>query len=53
VNSAPSATFLAFAKVDEHRKETKVDNVALRSVVGGMSYTRADHEERINALEGE
>jgi hypothetical protein len=39
-------------KVDEHRQETKADHAALRSVVGGMSHTVADHEERIKALEG-
>jgi hypothetical protein len=41
------------AKVDQHRQETKADYAALRGVVGGMSHTLADHEERIKALEGE
>lgn len=41
------------AKLDQHRQETKAEHAALRGVVGGMSHTLADHEERIKALEGE
>jgi hypothetical protein len=38
-------------KIDQHREETKADHAALRGVVGGMSHTLTDHEERIKALE--
>jgi phage shock protein A len=41
------------AKLDEHRQETKDGFDAVHRVVGGMSHTLADHEERIEALEGE
>jgi hypothetical protein len=41
------------AKLDQNRQETKDEHAALRGVVGGMSHTFADHEERIKALEGE
>ena len=41
------------AKLEAHRQETKAEHAALRAVVGGMSHTLADHEERIKMLEGE
>jgi hypothetical protein len=41
------------AKLDQHRQETKADHATLRGVVGSMSHTLTDHEERIKALEGE
>ena len=40
-------------KLDTHRQESKTDHAALRAVVGGMSRTLTDHEERIKALEGD
>ncbi len=40
-------------KLDQHRQETKDGFAAIRGVMGGMSHTLADHEERIKALEGE
>jgi septal ring factor EnvC (AmiA/AmiB activator) len=40
-------------KVEAHRQETKDGFAAMRGVMGGMSRTLADHEERIKALEGE
>jgi hypothetical protein len=41
------------AKLDQHRQETKDGFDAMRRIVGGMSRTLADHEERIKALDGE
>lgn len=41
------------AKVEKHHQETKTDLAAIRGVMGGMSHTLSDHEERIKALEGE
>ena len=41
------------AKVEAHRQETKDGFAGLHRVVGGMSHTLADHEERLTALEGE
>jgi predicted nucleic acid-binding Zn-ribbon protein len=41
------------AKVDAHRQETKDGFAGIHRVIGGMSHTLADHEERIKALEGE
>jgi len=41
------------AKLDEHRQESKAEHAALRAVVGGLSHTLTDHEERIKMLEGE
>ena len=41
------------AKLDQHRQETKDGFDTMRRVMGGMSHTLADHEERIKALEGE
>lgn len=41
------------AKLDQHRQETKDGFVAVHRVIGGMSHSLADHEERIKALEGE
>ena len=40
-------------KLEAHRQETKDGFAAVRAVVGGMSHTLADHEERIKMLEGE
>jgi phage shock protein A len=40
-------------KLDQHRQETKDGFAALRGVMGGMSHTLTDHEERIKALQGE
>jgi phage shock protein A len=41
------------AKVETYHQETKSDLAAIRGVMGGMSHTLTDHEERIKALEGE
>jgi hypothetical protein len=41
------------AKVEKYHQETKTDFAALRAVMGGMSHTLTDHEERLRALEGE
>jgi phage shock protein A len=41
------------AKVETHHQETKADLAAIRGVMGGMSHTLTDHEERLRALEGE
>jgi hypothetical protein len=41
------------AKVETYHQETKAAIAALRGVMGGMSHTLADHEERLRALEGE
>jgi hypothetical protein len=38
-------------KLEQHRQETKDGFTALRGVMGGMSHTLADHEERIKTLE--
>jgi len=40
-------------KLDQHHQKTKDEHAALTGVVGGMSHTFADHEERLRALEGE
>jgi hypothetical protein len=40
-------------KLDQHRQETKDGFDAMHRVIGGMSHTLTDHEERIKALEGE
>ena len=39
-------------KLDVHRQETKDGFAGLHRVVGGLSHTLADHEERLKALEG-
>jgi phage shock protein A len=41
------------AKIETYHQETKADLAALRGVMGGMSHTVTDHEERLRALEGE
>ena len=41
------------AKVEKYHQETKSDIASVRAVVGGMSHTLSDHEERHRALEGE
>jgi len=41
------------AKLGAHRQETKDGFAGLHRVIGGMSHTLTDHEERIKALEGE
>ena len=41
------------AKLDVHRQETKDGFAGPHRVVGGLSHTLADHEERLKALEGE
>jgi predicted nucleic acid-binding Zn-ribbon protein len=41
------------AKLDTHRQETKDGFDAVHRVIGGMSHTLTDHEERIKELEGE
>jgi archaellum component FlaC len=41
------------AKLDLHRQETKDGFAVVRAVMGGISHTLADHEERIKELEGE
>jgi hypothetical protein len=40
-------------KLGAHRQETKDGFAALRGVMGGMSHSLTDHEERIKVLEGE
>lgn len=40
-------------KLDQHRQETKDGFAGLNRIIGGISATLADHEERIRALEGE
>ena len=40
------------AKLDQHRQETKDGFAAVHRVIGGMSHTLADHEERMKTLEG-
>ena len=40
-------------KLDQHRQETKDGFAAVHRVIGGMSHTLTDHEERIKALERE
>jgi predicted nucleic acid-binding Zn-ribbon protein len=40
-------------KLEAHRQETKDGFAAVRAVMGGISHTLADHEERIKELEGE
>jgi len=40
-------------KLDQHRQETKDGFAGLHRVIGGMSHTLTDHEERIKSLEGE
>jgi predicted RNase H-like nuclease (RuvC/YqgF family) len=41
------------AKLDEHRQETKDGFAGVHRLIGGLSHTLADHEERIKELEGE
>ncbi len=41
------------AKLDQHRQETKDGFAGVHRLIGGISATLADHEERIKALEGE
>ena len=40
-------------KLDQHRQETKDGFAALHGVVGGLSHTLTDHEERIKEMGGE
>jgi len=40
------------AKLDQHRQETKDGFAGVHRVIGGMSHTLADHEERMKNLEG-
>jgi hypothetical protein len=40
-------------KLHQHRQETKDGFGGVHRVIGGMSHTVIDHEERLNALEGE
>ncbi len=39
------------AKLDQHRQERKDGFAAVHRVIGGMSHTLADHEERMKGLE--
>jgi len=41
------------AKLDQHRQETKDGFAGVHRLIGGMSTTLTDHEERLQALEGE
>lgn len=41
------------AKLEVHSQETKDGLAAMRTLMGGMSHTLVDHEERIKELEGE
>jgi archaellum component FlaC len=41
------------AKVETYHQENKDGFDSVRRVMGGMSHTLADHEERLKALEGE
>jgi hypothetical protein len=40
-------------KLDQHRQETKDGFAGVHRLIGGMSHTLTDHEERIKVLEGE
>jgi hypothetical protein len=40
-------------KLDAHRQETKDSFAAARAVMGGISRSLTDQEERIKELEGE
>lgn len=40
-------------KVDEHRQETKDGFTGVHRLIGGISATLADHEDRLQALNGE
>jgi len=40
-------------KLEAHRQQTKDGFAAVRAVMGGISHTLTDHEERIKELEGE
>jgi len=40
-------------KVEKYHQETKTDLAAIRGVIGGISHTLGDHEERLKALEGD
>jgi DNA anti-recombination protein RmuC len=41
------------ANLDHHRQETKDGFSGLHRVIGGISSTLTDHEERLKVLEGE
>jgi len=41
------------AKLDLHRQETKDGFAGVHRLIGGISHTLADHEERIKELERE
>ena len=41
------------AKLDQHRLETKDGFAGVHRLIGGISSTLTDHEERLRALEGE
>ena len=41
------------AKLEAHREETNDGFAALRPIIGSLSHTVVDHEERLKALEGE
>ncbi len=41
------------AKLDQHRQETKDGFAGVHRLIGGMSATLSDHEERLKALDGE
>ena len=40
-------------KVEKYHQETKTDLAAIRGVIGGISHTLVDHEERLKVLEGD
>jgi len=40
-------------KLEAHRQETKDGFAGVHRLIGGISHTLADHEERIKELEGE
>ena len=40
-------------KLDEHRQESKDGFAGLHRLIGGISTTLTDHEERIRAFEGD
>jgi uncharacterized coiled-coil DUF342 family protein len=41
------------AKVSQHRRETKDGFAGVHRLIGGISTTLTDHEERLRELEGE
>jgi hypothetical protein len=41
------------AKVETHRQETKDGFASFKAIIGSLSHTVVDHEERIKAPEGE